>query len=111
MRTLLAIVLIVGWISAHRGLAQQREIPDLKALSAEHQVEAVTYCKGIYKVTLRDGSTRHFPEFSLRMKTDGGPNGPRPGNPALIPANMMGDRAFLIFFKPGEISSFIVERC
>ena len=111
MKTLLAVALIVGWISVPRGLAQQREIPDLKALSAEHQLEAVTYCKGIYKVTLRDGSTHHFPEFSLRMKTDGGHNGPLPGKPALIPAGMAGDRAFLIFHKPQEISSFIEERC
>ena len=111
MKTLLAIGLMIGMFSASQGLSQQREIPDLKALSAEHQVEAVTYCKGIYKVMLRDGSTRHFPEFSLRMKTDGGHNGPLPGNPALIPANMMGDRAFLIFHKPQEISSFIKDRC
>ncbi len=110
MKTWLGVLVSVAWTAGQCALGNNH-IPDLKTLPPEHQVVSVTYCNGGYTVVLRDGSTREFPEFSLRMKTDHGPMGPEPGSAALIPASMVGDRAFLIFHKPHEISSFIKESC
>ena len=52
-----------------------------------------------------------FWEFNLRFKTDSSDKGPEPGHPVLIPASMMGDRAFVIFAAPEEISRFIEAKC
>jgi cytochrome c len=52
-----------------------------------------------------------FWEFNLRFKTDSSDKGPEPGHPVLIPASMMGDRAFVIFAAPEEISGFIESKC
>jgi cytochrome c len=37
--------------------------------------------------------------------------GPPRDRPALVPASMMGDRAFVIFAAPEEISRFIESKC
>jgi cytochrome c len=74
-------------------------------------VEVVHYCNATYRVKLRDGSVREFREFDLRLKTDSSPNGPGPGTPALIRAGMAGDRAFLIFAAPEEMTVFIKRAC
>jgi len=52
-----------------------------------------------------------FWEFNLRFKTDGSENGPVAGHPVIIPASMRGDRAFVIFAAPTEISPFIKSEC
>lgn len=96
----------VGSTRAHEG-----QILNLKKVSPDQQVEAVEYCKGRYRVRVTDGTTHEFREFDLRFKTDSGPNGPIPGTPALIPAGMRGDRAFLIFSRPEEIKVFLKETC
>ncbi len=36
---------------------------------------------------------------------------PPPGTPVVIKAGMRGDRGFIIFADPGEISAFIKEQC
>ncbi len=84
---------------------------DLKALGPESQVAAITYCGDTYRVTTLAGETVPFWEFNLRFKTDSSDKGPLRGRPALLRASMMGDRAFVIFADPAEISSFIKPQC
>ena len=87
------------------------EMPDLEALGPEQRVTAIRYCADTYHVTTAAGESIPFWEFNLRFKTDSSDKGPREGHPALLPASMMGDRAFVIFADPAEISAFIESRC
>jgi cytochrome c len=86
-------------------------LDDLENLPPENQVDAITYCGDTYRVTTRAGQTIPFWEFNLRFKTDSSDRGPSKGSPALLRASMMGDRAFVIFADPAEISSFIQPQC
>ncbi len=92
-------------------LGHQGRITDLKAVPPDHQVETVGYCKGVYHLKVKDGSTFEFQEFNLRFKTDSGPNGPHPGAPVLVPAGMRGDRAFLVFAEPDEMRVVLKTTC
>lgn len=103
---LMGLLLGVGAAWAHEG-----RIMDLKTAPLDQQVDGVGYCKGRYRVTLRDGTAQVFKEFDLRFETDSGPNGPRLGSPVLIPAGGRGDRAFLIFSRPDEMKVFLKETC
>jgi cytochrome c len=87
------------------------EMPDLEALGPEQRVTAIRYCEDTYHVTTAAGESIPFWEFNLRFKTDSSDKGPRAGRPALLPASMMGDRAFVIFADPAEIGAFIESRC
>jgi cytochrome c len=89
----------------------QGPMPNLKELPAERSVKSVRYCDRKYFVTTAGGDVLEFRDFDLRFKTDAGDQGPRRGAPALLPAGMMGDRAFLIFSDPGEISGYIEKEC
>ena len=60
---------------------------------------------------VESGETHQFWEFNLRFKTELQRQGPRTGAPVLIPASMMGDRAFVIFAGPDEISARIASKC
>jgi cytochrome c len=91
------------------GMAGQH--PDLKKVGPPEQVTAITYCRDTYHVTTKNGETRDFWEPNLRFKTDSSALGPVDGTPALVPAGMMGDRADVIFAKPGEISGFVKPGC
>jgi cytochrome c len=93
------------------GMMGQREMANLKELPPERTVQAVKYCKGQYFVTTAAGDVLEFAEFNLRIKTDFSDKGPVQGKPALLPAAMMGDRAFLIFSDPAEISRYIEKTC
>ena len=104
---LVAGVLAMGTAFAH----QQGKKLHLADAPADQQVEAITYCKGFYQVTTKEGSPVEYREFDLRFKTDGGPDGPAPGTPVVTRAGMRGDRGFVIFFAPGEISPFIKTEC
>ena len=84
---------------------------DLKQLAPENQVEAIGYCGDTYRVSTAAGQTFPFWEFNLRFKTDSSDQGPAKGRPALLPASMMGDRAFVVFADPSEISAFIKPQC
>src|SRR3989304_8997201 len=104
---LVALVLFgVSGVGAHEG-----RIVDLKAVPPDHQVEGVNYCKGTYRLKLKDGSTSDFKEFDLRFKTDSGPTGPNPGAPVLIPAGMAGDRASLVFADLDEMKTALKKTC
>ncbi len=87
------------------------QIRSLKNVSPDERVTRVTYCADAYRVTTASGKTRMFWEFNLRFKTDSSAEGPRPGQPVLIPASMRGDRAFLVFAAPQEISTAIHASC
>jgi cytochrome c len=87
------------------------DMPALGTLGPDQQVASIRYCGDTYEVTTGAGETIPFWEFNLRFKTDSSDKGPRAGQPALLPASMMGDRAFVIFADPTEISTFIEKRC
>ena len=86
-------------------------VPNLKHLDPENRVQAITYCKDTYTITMANGQTRKFWERNLRLKTDASDDGPEKNAPALVGAGMVGDRADVIFADPSEITSFIVNRC
>ncbi len=77
----------------------------------DQQVEGISYCDGIYRVITTEGSPVEYPEFNLRFKTDASPDGPPPGTPVVINAGMKGDRGFVIFSAPSDISAFIKPEC
>lgn len=93
------------------GMMAAPELVDLRSLRPEHQVASLRYCGDTYHVTTAAGETIPFWEFNLRFKTDSSDKGPEPGHPVLIPASMMGDRAFVIFAAPEEISRSIQSKC
>ena len=113
MKTLLAAVTVLlcltGLAAAHGG--HQGKIADLKGAPPSHQVIGTEYCNGNYHVKFKDGSAFDYPEFNLRFKTDSGPNGPKSGTPVQVSAGMRGDRAYLVFSDPQEISGFIKKNC
>jgi cytochrome c len=86
-------------------------MPDLEAVGPDQKVTAIRYCGDSYYVATAAGETHPFWEFNLRFKTDSSDKGPGNGQPALVPASMMGDRAFVVFADPAEISTFIQKRC
>jgi cytochrome c len=88
-----------------------RPAPNLKSLTPEMRVQAITYCGGTYRVATSDGKAQEFWERNLRFKTDSGPDGPAKGAPAILQAGMMGDRAQVIFAAPEEISASIKPQC
>ncbi len=105
------ILVALAWLGTGVAGAHEGRIVDLKKVPADHQVEGVNYCKGTYRLKLKDGSTTDFTEFDLRFKTDSGPTGPNPGAPVLIPAGMAGDRAFLIFADLDEMKTALTKAC
>ncbi len=86
-------------------------LPNLKLLGPEHQVQATRHCGDTYFVTTAKGATIPFWEFNLRLKTDSSAKGPAKGQPVLVGSGMQGDRAALVFTAPSEISAFIEEKC
>jgi len=88
------------------------ELMDLRQEAGPHnRITSIRYCGDTYTVGVESGEFHPFWEFNLRFKTDSGDKGPEPGHPVLIPASMMGDRAFAIFAAPEEISAFIEKHC
>ena len=100
-----------GGMMGREGMMGQGRMPSLKELAAERLVKSVRYCERKYFVTTVAGDVLEFREFDLRFKTDAAEHGPRRGTPALLPAGGMGDRAFLVFSDPSEISGIIEKKC
>jgi len=89
-----------------------QEMADLRHdVGPNNRISAIRHCGDTYTVTVESGDAHQFWEFNLRFKTDSSARGPEPAHPVLIPASMMGDRAFVIFAAPAEISRFIEARC
>jgi cytochrome c len=84
--------------------------PDLKRVGPARQVRAIGYSDGIFRVTTRDGQTSDFWEQDLRLKIDSSSAGPHRGAPVILSAGTMGDRAWVLFAAPEEISTFIKKR-
>jgi cytochrome c len=94
------------------GMSAPPQLLDLRReVGPNNRVTSIRYCGDTYAVGVESGESHPFWEFNLRFKTDSSDKGPEPGHPVLIPASMMGDRAFVIFAAPEEISSFIEPRC
>ncbi|NIO43701.1 MAG: c-type cytochrome [Burkholderiales bacterium] len=93
------------------GQTGSRPALNLKELTPKQQVEAMRYCGDAYFVTLGSGETFAFWEFNLRFKTDSSQDGPHKGKPAIVRAGMRGDRGFVVFAGPEEISAFIKKQC
>jgi cytochrome c len=85
--------------------------PNLKKLDAEDRIKSIGYCGDTYEIATADGKSRKFWERNLRFKTDSGEDGPASGEPALVGAGMMGDRADVIFSSPEEIAQFVRKSC
>jgi cytochrome c len=94
------------------GMMGTGDMADLRRdIESHDRVTSIRYCADTYTVGVASGEAHSFWEFNLRFKTDSSDRGPEPGHPVLIPASMMGDRAFVIFADPAEISRFIQKRC
>ncbi|HSA79496.1 MAG TPA: c-type cytochrome [Geminicoccaceae bacterium] len=88
------------------------EMTDLRhEIGPNNRIRTIRHCGDTYTVTVENGAEHQFWEFNLRFKTDSSARGPEPAHPVLIPASMMGDRAFVIFAAPAEISPFIEAQC
>jgi cytochrome c len=94
------------------GMTAPAELIDLRReVGPNNRITSIRYCGDTYTVGVESGESHPFWEFNLRFKTDSSDKGPEPGQPVLIPASMMGDRAFVIFAAPEEISRFIQSKC
>ena len=97
--------------SMPEGMMSQGQMLNLKALEANNRITSINHCGDTYTVKVETNEAYPFWEFNLRFKTDSSDLGPPAGKPVIIPASMRGDRAFVIFAAPDEISSFIKSEC
>ena len=94
------------------GMMAPPQLIDLRReIGPNNRITSIRYCDDTYTVDVESGESHPFWEFNLRFKTDSSDKGPEPGFPVLIPASMMGDRAFVIFAAPEEVSGFIQSKC
>jgi len=94
------------------GMMAAPELIDLRReVGPNNWITSIRYCGDTYTVAVEAGEAHQFWEFNLRFKTDSSDKGPPPGQPVLLPASMMGDRAFVIFAAPEEISALIQTKC
>ncbi len=77
----------------------------------DQQVEVINYCRGVYRVVTKQGEPVEYPEFDLRFKTDSSEDGPKPGTPVVIDAGMQGNRGFVIFSSPEDVTAFLKTSC
>jgi len=82
-------------------------LPDLKSVGTDRQVRSIAYSRGAYSVTMADGKIVDFLEGALRFKVDSSDLGPRVGTPVILPAGTEGDRFWVFFASPEEISGLI----
>lgn len=94
-----------------QGMRRQGRALNLKTLKSNNRITAIRLCRDTYTVVTEKGETHRFWEFNVRFKTDGSTNGPKPGHPVIIPAGMRGDRAYVVFASPAEISAYIKRAC
>ncbi len=111
MQTAAAVFFVValglGPATAH----QQGKKLHLADAPLDQQVDAINYCKGVYRVVTKQGEPVEYPEFDLRFKTDSSENGPKPGAAVLINAGMRGDRGFVIFSSPEVLTTYLKTSC
>jgi len=90
-----------------KAVRRTSKFPDLKATGVENQVRSITYSRGAYCVTTADGTASYFLEADLRFKIDSSDLGPQKAVPVMLPAGIEGDRAWIFFSSPEEITGFI----
>lgn len=101
-----------GQAGEQGGMMAAPQLLDLRReIGPNNRITSIRYCGDTYTVGVETGESHPFWEFNLRFKTDSSDKGPEAGHPVLIPASMMGDRAFVIFAAPEEISRFIESKC
>ncbi len=105
---IVAISLLISSGAAADHLGERRSLADP---SPTMQVTDIRYCRGEYHVTTAANLTVVLSEFNLMFKTDGGPDGPRPGQPVIVPTGSRGDRGVIVFSRPGEISRSVRLAC
>lgn len=93
------------------GMMAQGPRVNLKHAPQDQLVTAIAYCGDTYRAVTASGKAVAFWESNLRFKTDSSVDGPDLGKPVLLPAGMMGDRAFVVFATPEEMASFIKRQC
>lgn len=93
------------------GMMGGGEAPNLRKLSPTQRIQTISLCRDTYRVTTADGTIHEFWERNLRFKTDSSSEGPEKGEPAILDAGMLGDRAAIIFAAPDEISTWIKTSC
>jgi cytochrome c len=94
------------------GMMAPPQLLDLRReVGPNNRITSIRYCGDTYTVDVETGESHPFWEFNLRFKTDSSDKGPEAGHPVLIPASMMGDRAFVVFAAPEEISRLIEAKC
>lgn len=85
--------------------------PFLRISPSDERIESIGHCGDTYVVKTADGSVRKYWEFNVRFKTDSSAHGPVAGTPILLEAGMQGDRVYVVFAAPQEISAFVRESC
>ncbi len=93
------------------GMNSRGRLPNLKQAPPDAQVTSIRYCGDSYFVRTKSSRLAKFWEFNLRFKSDASKNGPRKGEPVLVPQGMQGDRAQIVFSSPTEVASFIKAEC
>ena len=111
MRNAVVASVLIALLAVPASAHQEGKRLHLADAPADQQVEAIAYCDGVYRVMTKKDEPIEFREFDLRFKTDTGPDGPKPGTPVVLPAGMRGDRGFVIFASPEEMSDFIRSDC
>jgi hypothetical protein len=91
----------------YNDIAGAASLADLKKVGAECQVRAIRHMRSSYWVVTADGNDFDFPESDLRFKVDSSAMGPFRGSPVIMPAGQVGDRVWVFFAAPDEISTFI----
>jgi len=106
-------IILAGILVVAASASSSQEVPGtpLKNLAPDQVVRQIHHCWREWVLTMASGEQRRYPEFNLRFKTDGGPTGPEPGKPVLLPAGMRGDRGQVIFSGLDDLHRFLVERC
>ena len=84
---------------------------DLKSAGPGTTVAAIAYCRDTYTLKMGNGSALQFWESNLRFKTDSSADGPAALKPVLVPGGQQGDRSYLVFATPGEISAMVKPGC
>jgi cytochrome c len=84
---------------------------DLGRMGPEQRVVSIRHCGDAYFVRTEAGETFPYWDYNLRFKTDSTPRGPARGRPVLVPSGSIGDRAYVVFASPEEISARIERRC
>lgn len=82
---------------------------DLSTLASNRRVRSIRHTSGSYRVVTADGEVLDFPESDLRFKVDSSDAGPARGSPVITVAGPVGDRAWVFFSAPEEISTFIIR--